>query len=1121
MKKILLIFCILSISLLSFAADLNPFAYGLKSEFNPSTLTLTVNFSLNAPAEYMKLAISDGTTDVWTKEYLAASYASGKVPKATYSEEINVSGLPSKTPLTWRVDVKGFGNASTQYATYVPIYSASSVDIDNNPENANFGTVFCTDHAPNTKENANYSSYLCYYDGPGLYIVNADATARRMPFVDKVRYGYNGGVSSDRTAFGTAKAHVPWRVRVSDDGRIFITSQSTDGQVLWEAKKECFSATTKDEWSANTGWTKIMADDNANTILQTTRKANTGNGSACDQHSHCNIFNIFTTGGEFIAGPNCGFDVRGAGKELTIVMLSGDKQAIESFTPIHYRCDEYKLGTATIWEKAPTRNLYWGRALYGEGVQVQYDKTGNVWMCQHRGSSADNVSTLMRYNVSTGKRDYDEDFTIYRRCGGIRFNNDFTQVIIASKGSGGHGGGATLYPVDQSSGMPIWESGTTIQMESKTGNSLMDFAWDYAGNLYVAADNGHKLVVYAMPYDATRVLSTPAASKYTFSVDCEPGATYSVTTICDPSEGGIITCSLGSGARAAGILNDIPSCSELTVTATPEPGYQFLGWVDDEQNVVSTNTEYTFYVTRNITLTAKFEYATYSNITWHNLFLDNEDDKNLISDDNRNVGLWRLYQVQFQAFVNGTRNDKGNVNGYSEYDVGGFLGTSARFTKNTEYLSTSTTNQDYEFAWLGKFLEYVNGSKLSGNLQWGYFLYLLVNRTDIARGSDGSNVGLTKGANCKSFVEYGKPMYWRPWWTKYACDLPDTMTYTDNMPIAWTKLSFANTVIKNDAGTTITPHPTSWYQWNNAPDGKAHDQSQYLLAWRANSATGDTIVHHVYRSNLELHASYVKKNIDEEDNVDVNTNDASNDDVIKLMQNRNFVGLNPDTTVQPTHTLTVTRKLRAGMYNTICLPFGVDLTGLQEGHYLKNAEAWEFAGTTSDTYNESGDPVTVLNFNKVTTLEAGKPYFIKLKGNEDVTTDMTFSGVSSKSYLYSQSGGGLIFSPTINPTTIPAGALILVANDRLAVNTEEGRMLGLRGYFQIDETDPIFASEIKQRAAEGRVYLSFKKPVTTSVPLAPEAEQPRKPQVSKIMRDGKIYIIRDGVTYTITGARVR
>lgn len=1136
MKKILLIFCILSISLLSFAADLNPFAYGLKSEFNPSTLTLTVNFSLNAPAEYMKLAISDGTQDVWTKEYLAASYASGKVPKATYSEEINVSGLPSKTPLTWRVDVKGFGNASTQYATYVPIYSASSVDIDNNPENANFGTVFCTDHAPNTKENANYSSYLCYYDGPGLYIVNADATARRMPFVDKVRYGYNGGVNSDRTAFGTAKAHVPWRVRVSDDGRIFITSQSTDGQVLWEAKKECFSATTKDEWSANTGWTKIMADDNANTDLQTTRKANTGNGSACDQHSHCNIFNIFTTGGEFIAGPNCGFDVRGAGEELTIVMLSGDKQAIESFTPIHYRCDEYKLGTATIWEKAPTRNLYWGRALYGEGVQVQYDKTGNVWMCQHRGEKADNVSTLMRYNVSTKRMDYDEDFTTYRRCGGIRFNEDFTQMIVASKGSGSKGGGATLYPVDQSSGMPIWESGTTIQMQSVTGQSLMDFAWDYAGNLYVAADNGHKLAVYAMPYDASRVLSTPAASKYTFSVDCEPGATYTVTTICDPGEGGTITCQLGGNTRAVGVLTDIPSCTELTVTATPDPGYQFLHWEDDKENIVSTNPEYTFFVTRNITLTAKFKYATYSGIVWKNLFQNGEDiaDRTPGYHENVNERLWRLLQVGLNS-VTGNVGDKGVIpisttKSYEHLMTATCI--SGKTSKLINYMDTSQL-----FSWMLDYMEEHGIPKTRSNTVWTYAPHLLINRTDSTYNNpESGKYGLV---NCmasgvydesgswnnkitwESFITYGQPKYWRPYWAEHACGLKATMTYDEYMPTidTWRRPECPSGYITKN-GTSTKIYPSDWYKWNTQPADIPND-AYYILAWRANSATGDTIVHHAYRSNLELHASYVKKNIDEEDNVDVNTNDASNDDVIKLMQNRNFVGLNPDTTVQPTHTLTVTRKLRAGMYNTICLPFGVDLTGLQEGHYLKNAEAWEFAGTTSDTYNESGDPVTVLNFNKVTTLEAGKPYFIKLNRNQDVTTDMTFEGVSSKSYLYPQSGGGLIFHPTINPTTIPAGALILVANDRLAVNTEDGQMLGLRGYFQIDKTDPIFASEIKQRAAEGRVYLSFKKPVTTSIPLAPEAEQTRKPQVSKIMRDGKIYIIRDGVTYTITGARVR
>jgi hypothetical protein len=212
------------------------------------------------------------------------------------------------------------------------------------------------------------------------------------------------------------------------------------------------------------------------------------------------------------------------------------------------------------------------------------------------------------------------------------------------------------------------------------------------------------------------------------------------------------------------------------------------------------------------------------------------------------------------------------------------------------------------------------------------------------------------------------------------------------------------------------------------------------------------------------------------------------------------------------------------MFNTICLPFGVDLTGLQDNneyhHPLKNAEAWEYTGTTP-TYNESGDPVVVLNFNKVTSLEAGKPYLIKMQRNTDLSEDMTFSTVSCFADLHPSQGGGLIFEPTINPTTVPAGSLILVADNRLALTTQEGTMAGMRGYFRIDESDPIVASDIMEQAAAGRVYLSMKKPVTTSIPVAPEAEQQIAPKVRKIMHNGQIYILRGDEVYTIGGLRVK
>ncbi|MBR2449955.1 MAG: hypothetical protein IKB40_00490 [Paludibacteraceae bacterium] len=1160
MKKLLLILSIFAVSLSAFAAELNPFAYNLKSEYNDKTQTLTINFTLNAPASYVKLAISDGVSDVWTKEYLASSYQAGKVPKATYTETIDALTLPQGKSLTWRVDVKGAAVASPTFVKNdVRLYAPTSVDIDNNPENANFGTVFCVEGLNGAYQTSGYTGYISYEDGAGLYLLNADGSARKMPFqTEKVRYGYNGGVVNQpnrtRPFFGNngqydLKGYNAYRVRVSDDGRIFVTAFSTNGHVLWEAKKECFSATTQEEWSANTGWHKVMAKGNANTFMATANRD-------CDNnHQYCGIFSLFQNNastGTFIAGPNLGFDVRGSGDNLKLLMLSGCKQAVVYSTPAHFYCDEYDLGTATLWNTAPSRRIFAGHSngvdiVNAQGVQVQYDKSDNVWVCQHRATTEGENTTLARvnrasspttdninHNITGGNFENVEATTIYRRCGAIRFNEDFTQVAIASNAHGA-GGGFTVYPVNASTGLPNWNSGTQVDTYTKTGNSLMDFAWDYAGNLYIAADaatNGERIAVYAMPHTADRVVSTPAASKYAFTVSCQAGAKYQVTTICNPPEAGTITCSIGGNARAAGVLNDIPSCTELTVTAIPEDGYKFLNWTDGNDNVLSTNKEFTFYVTENITLKANFEYATYTGIVWKNLFLNGEDIADKESDTYAGVNerLWRLFQVWWNNEFSASRNDQGTTSGKNEYDVTGFV-TSANAVK-------MFTEPNRPFRWLGKYMMSVVGDTITNGTYWGianiniwgYYLYAFINRTDKVYNSQNQAMGNDPKVHFEGFPNAGQPSRWRPYWAEEVCKLPMTMKYSDFMPtISTWKRDFQCPSGWNVPGVTPNVTPSDWYKWNvpaNNPAVQDVDYQKYfILAWRANSPTGDTIVHHVYRNNMELHASYVLKNIDEEDRVDPTKYDASNDDVFELMWNRHWVNLDPDPAVVPTHSLTVTRKLQAGMYNTICLPFSVDLTGLADNneykHPLKDADAYEFAGTTTSTYNESGEPVTILNFNKVTQLQAGVPYLIKLKGNADVTEDLPFTGVVCDTILRPSVGGGLIFQPTINPTTVPAGSLILVANNRLAQTTEDGKMNGMRGYFMIDPTNPLLADDIAEQAADGRVYLSFQKPVTTSVPLAPEAEQPKKTKVRKVMYDGQIYILRGDEVYTITGHRVK
>ena len=1149
MKKLLLILSIFVVSLSVIAADLNPFAYNLKSEYNDKTQTLTINFTLNAPASYVKLAISNGQRDVWTKEYLASSYQAGKVPKATYAEVIDALTLPQGEELTWRVDVKGAAVGSPTFVKNdVRFYAPTSVDIDNNPENANFGTVFCVEGLNGAYQTSGYTNYISYTDGAGLYVLNADGSARKMPYREN-RYGYNGSVvdkpNRDRPFFGNngtndLKGYNAFRVRVSDDGRIFITSFSTSGHVLWEAKKECFSATTEAEWSANTGWYKIMTTADSNTKMATTKRN-------CS-HEDCGIYSLYqgnASTGTFIAGPNLGFDVRGSGDNLKLLMLAGCKQAIVWSTPGHYYCDEYDLGRATLWNTPPSRRIFAGHSdgvdiVNPQGVQVQYDKNGNVWMCQHRGVTTNTtlarvnraLSSTKVNNVNEGQVDYSESSHTFRRCGAIRFNEDFTQVAIASN-EYGSGGGFTVYPVDASTGMPIWNQGTEVNTYNKTGVSLMDLAWDYAGNLYIAADastNGERIAVYAMPHVADRVVSTPAASRYAFTVSCQAGATYTVTTICDPEEGGTITCQLGGNTRAVGVLTDIPSCTQLTVTATPEPGYQFLGWEDDEQNVVSTNPEYTFFVTRNIRLTAKFKYATYSGIVWKNLFKNGEDIADVESAEcsDRNERLWRLFQVDWNEEFSASRSDQGYTKNTYEFDVAGYVtrdNSVAMFTQSSR-----------PFRWLGKYMMNVVGDTIvngkywgiEGINIWGYYLYAFINRTNKVYNSQDQAMGSDSKVDFSKFPVAGQPNHWRPYWAEHACGLKATMTYDEYMPTidTWKRPECPSGYITK-SGTSTKIYPSNWYQWNTAP------KPDQLLAWRKGSPTSDEIVHHVYEPNMELHASYVDKRLQESDpepDLSIDPYDAKNNDVLSLLNNKNYGAT--------AHNVTMDRKFAGGMYNTICLPFDLPITHIPAK--LEGADIRVFDGVT-ETYTESGDPCAVLNFitldeywdkwnaahpdNQVANanryMEAGKPYLIKPEADVN-DAYLTYSGLPYWRFLdgtrtpYGISANGVTFQGVLNPATLPENAYILVADNRIAKVTDTSdKILGYRGYFVINDI------MLRTLADQGNVYFSFQKPVTTSVPLAPEAEQPKQPKVRKVMYNGQIYILRGDEVYTITGHRVK
>ena len=203
-------------------------------------------------------------------------------------------------------------------------------------------------------------------------------------------------------------------------------------------------------------------------------------------------------------------------------------------------------------------------------------------------------------------------------------------------------------------------------------------------------------------------------------------------------------------------------------------------------------------------------------------------------------------------------------------------------------------------------------------------------------------------------------------------------------------------------------------------------------------------------------------------------------------------------------TVKLYRKLQSGMYNTICLPFG--LTTLN-GTPLEGASVLQFVGSAEE--NKGGEPVLKLNFQEVTAMTAGVPYLIKPL--QDIKDPMLFSGVEMGNSVGAREIkiNGITFKGVIDPTELPnQNMLMLVANNRLATSTG-GTMQGNRGYFLIGDN-------LQNMPKRAEIAIVKGAPTNNDNPYTNY-----QPTSYKILEDGHIWIIRDGVKYNLMGARVR
>lgn len=1119
MKKILLsaVFALISFTT-TLAVDLNPFAYNLYTSKEASGHT-KLHFYLNAPANRVRVIIINGAEEYILRDYTNVAYHPNGFGTVISDNDINNLNLQPGINYSWKVVVFGTSQTSPKLTTQaIPFYCPHALAIDNNPNSKHFGRVLVAESRHGASSSGCISSVNGTIKG-GIYAFRpeleyTDGGTVYTSWYDPNNHVFTGGKDFTRQIVKDGVLHLdnnsglqPYMVRISDDGRIFVSSGDAraDGCVVWELDPDNLN-----------NWTDLIKGN-----------LKPYQGEDLTPPASNGIYQVFDANGNFVAGLNCSMDVKGSGENLKLALYSTDKRGMTKFVVENFRLHEYAIGNSKTFTGTPTHIPHFGKTRYGHinsHAKLFYDGDNGFWFGGYNSEGDGDI--IFAHARKSGndyiRKSWGDNSNTYFGGAGVKTHVLHNGEEILFKGVNNNK--LLFYKVDRSTGIPVLTSKSWgFSLSNLVHARCNDFVVDYADNLYLVDNNNEQLMTVALPYSG--IVSTPAASNYNFEISCNPGTYYTVNTHCYPAEGGSVTCTMAGNTRAAGVLN-VESCTKLTLTATPGDNYKFTKWTNANGDVISNNPEYTFYVTQGVTLTANFEYANYTGVTWWNLFKNGEDiaDRTPGYHENVNERLWRLFQVSYNSAV-GNKADQGVIPSSTTKSYNHLLTTT--FIYRDPSKSVSFFQDSKLFSWMMTYMEAHGIPKTKSKNVWNYAPHLLFNRTDstysspssgtyglvncMASGAYDATGSWSNAVTWDSFITYGKPEHWRPYWTEAVCHLPRSMKYSDEMPVFST---WATNRPNCPSGSIAGVTPSDWFQWNDPPaDTKIN---KHILAWRDGSTTGP-IVHHVNKNNMKLFAGYVKKNIEENDTINPSLYEASNDDVIQLMANKRFGNV-------PTHDLTVTRYLVANMYNTICLPFGVDLTGLMEDHPLKykangtGATVLEFTGVTR-TKNDAGEDVTILNFQQVTSTQAGKPYLVKLRnGATDLTEDMLFTTVTSYPDLHPVTYNGITFHPTINATSVPEGSLILVANDRLAQTTEPGEMLGLRGYFTID---PMIASDIAAQAADGRVYLSMKKPVTTSIPVAPEAEQQLKPEVRKVMYDGKIYILRGDEVYTITGHRVK
>ena len=219
-------------------------------------------------------------------------------------------------------------------------------------------------------------------------------------------------------------------------------------------------------------------------------------------------------------------------------------------------------------------------------------------------------------------------------------------------------------------------------------------------------------------------------------------------------------------------------------------------------------------------------------------------------------------------------------------------------------------------------------------------------------------------------------------------------------------------------------------------------------------------------------------------------------------------------------TVGIYRTLRkAGCFNTLTLPFNVPDIAASP---LAGAQVYEFVGATVENGALQLDITPLLG----NALTAGTPYLIQWSNTGEVLFDMTFADITWDADNTADDAGAspVVFHGFYGRTHIDNDMdsesnhlnLFLGANNTLYWPTDgsdaDAKMLGFRAWFQITNSGASLAPIYRGMPAALRIR-------STATDME-QITDDRLPMTNKVIKDGRIIIIRNGEKYSITGQKL-